>query len=178
MGFTFGADAVLMNPEVSAYLAAISNAWALVEAHLANFIEYMVSEPILTDTNRAIDPLGMELFKEYKNVNQRLDLLKTILRLRLTPDEYAEIKDELQGLRGALLAAAEKRNDYIHSIYGYSEEQPDVLQKSKPYSLMVDILNPTFVGATTLEAVVRQISDTGETLQRFDSKVRRRKSKS
>lgn len=174
-GFTFGANAVLKNPEVSAWLAAISNSWALVEAHLADFTAYMVSEPSLTETHRLMDPLGMELYESFKNLSQRWDLLKTVLRLRLTKEEYVEIKTEFDALRRAIFAASEKRNDYVHSIYGYSDKHPDALQKSKPYSIMVDSFSPTLVTAETLAPVVQEISNAGEALQVFESRVRRRR---
>lgn len=176
-GFSFGANAVLKNPEVSAWLAAISNAWALVEAHLSDFVTYMVSEPSLTDTHRLIDPLGTELYQSFKNLSQRWDLLKTVMRLRLTKDEYDAIKTDFESLRRTIFAASEKRNDYVHSIYGYSEKHPDALQKSKPYSIMVDTFNPTLVTVEALMPVVQEISDAGEALQAFEGRVRRRRLK-
>lgn len=185
---SFGPGAMQRRPVAAIWLAEVSNAWAMVEAVLANFIEYMISEPYLTDRTRALDPLGMKLFGTFQTFNQRWGLMVAVLESRLSKDELSAIKRRLKNLRAKLTAASNKRNDLVHSIYGVEVEYEmrdgkpeysdvgDYLLKSKPYTLVEDSLRGHKpVEEDYIQSVVNGIRSARGELEEFIERVKRRK---
>jgi len=166
-------------PKLASYLAAFFNAWALIEAHVADMIEYLVSEPHLKDGLRWLDPLGNAIYGDLKAFGVRLSLLRVVLKTRLGPQEYTNIRAEFDELYSRLSKASTRRNDYVHSIWGYTEEEPDYLVKSRPYSILEDATfrPPKFVGVQVLCARIKSFDKLAKDVREFDYKVRKREPK-
>jgi hypothetical protein len=174
----YGPKAMVDAPHVSSFLAAYINAWAVVEARMADMIEYLVSESSLRGNRRWLDPLGNAIYGDLKAFGPRLSLLRIVLRTRLGEQEYAKVQSDFEELYGRLSDASTKRNDYVHSIWGFSPEVPNHLIKSKPYSIMEDSLKqPKFVGVDTLVAKIDGLMKLAKDVREFDYKIRRRTEK-
>ena len=172
----FGPQAMLDAAELASYLAAFFNAWALIEAHVADMIEYLISEPHLKDNVRWLDPLGNAIYGDLKAFGVRLSLLRVVLRTRLTEQEYRGIEAEFDDLYDRLKKASTRRNDYVHSIWGYTKEEPDYLVKSRPYQIIEDATfkPPKFVGIDILRARIQSFDKLARDVREFDFRIRRR----
>jgi hypothetical protein len=175
--FQFGANVMLQRPDVAIYLAAISAAWATVEATLADFIEYMISEPRLTATYRSLDPLGMDLFGQFMTLNQRWGVLTAVLASRLTPDEHKRFTKPLKKMRAKLQDVADDRNEMVHAIWGIDTLDEARLIKSKPYRLMQDVVQGfEYVASGDLAKITYAIQNVREQFQQLIAEIKSRRS--
>jgi len=175
--FQFGANAMLQRPDVAIYLAAVSSAWATVEATLADFIEYMISERYLTITYRTLDPLGMDLFGAFKTFNQRGGILMAVLVSRLTPDEHERFKKRLSKMRDKVQSVADARNDMVHSIWGIDTLDEFRLIRSKPYRLMQDVIQGyDYVTSEDLAKITYDIQNVRQQFQQLIVEIKNRRS--
>jgi hypothetical protein len=186
---SFGRGVLQRRPLLAMQLAEVSNAWAIIEATLAGFIAFMISEPYSMETDCKRDNLGLKLFAAFKTFNQRWGILRATLESRLAPDEWNAIQKRLKSVKHKIDVAAERRNDLIHSIYGIhvdyeqvdgaaptASDDGDHLLKSKPYVLAEGVQIFEALTYESIEHSLRTIREARDALDLFVVRIRGRKS--
>jgi hypothetical protein len=148
------------------------------------FVEYMISERMLTPTYRAADPLGAPLFGELRANALRWNVLRVILEARLTTSEFSVIKPHFNALGKTLRSAAALRNELVHSMYGieveYDEgrqlvsDEGDNLIKTKPHSLTSALKPHDLINHYYLEEVIETLRRACNELESFADDVKGR----
>lgn len=174
-GLTIGPDSMLKAPITSAYLGAVSNAWAQIEVEAASFMEHLVSEPYHRPPFGILDPIGPAIFGALHTWHQRWAMIRTMLKIRLTPTQYERFRVRFEKLTATLDGAAKIRNTLVHSIWAYTDEHEECLMQSKPYSLLEDSGKaPILIGHDRLRGDILKIQNARHELARFVLEVKNR----
>lgn len=172
----FGSAAMLQQPVVATYIAAVSNAWALIETVAADFMSYLISEPYLSRDSRKIDPLGKALYGQLPTFRQRWAVLGMIIDTRLTEEDLRAFEKRRKALNKELLAVSGIRNALVHSVYGNRKDHDGELVRRTPYLLAEEsIWEPEIVDPAGLKRDVERIEKAREMLRQFILDVQRRK---
>ena len=114
----FGSGPMMTRPYHAVLIAAITNAWASIEAVHSELIEYLVSEPHLTATATARDKIGPMIFGMMQTFSQRWELTIVAIKARFTDDEYKTFLPRLDEIKALLYTASRARNRTAHSLWG------------------------------------------------------------
>jgi len=172
----FGPEIMLNEPLISGYLAAVSNAWATIEAVAADMMAYLISEPHLTYKNLKLDPLGKALYGQLPTFRQRWAVLNRIIDTRFTEEELRQFEKRRKALNKTLQDASDVRNMLVHSIWGQREGQDGILIRSTPYLLLEESAwEPETIDADQLRQHVLDLQDARKALEQFFSDTRNRK---
>jgi hypothetical protein len=112
--YQFTPNALLLRPNLSAHIAAISMQWNEIEARIATMLAALLGGEAKT---------GISIFFSITNDGAKRAAVDTICNLKLSPVNKSQLQDILKKV-GERYA---DRNTVIHGAWGVSQKYPDAL---------------------------------------------------
>jgi hypothetical protein len=111
---------ILERPKLAALIGAIAAEWGTIDDCLVGIYDTAVSHP--GGVARAVNPVNVAVFEELGALNPRLDIIETVLKMRLP-----SLSEKFAGLRKALRKSAGERAKFVHQNWSVSDDFPDDL---------------------------------------------------